>query len=229
MTVWSLLRAAWVSWWLVLIGGGVTVIGCAFVLSVPGVYWSEVDAVFLAPRSARFQNTYQVSSQSIIATAGVVQREVSGGLSRAQVVSDAVTLVGQGVRSGEQVVLPNAGGQWANNFNRPVLELQVAGRDPVEVQQRLDGLFARVEASLRERQAAAGAPAEDLITVSKSPAAPSVRYQSGDRRQSLAACVLLGLGLTVAAVSGWERRRRRTGVPVGQTSSGMQARLVDAR
>src|SRR5580693_7663587 len=78
----------------------------------PGVYFAEVQALFLAPRSADDPNSLVTENQGLASLAGAVARIVDPDAPRAQVVSPDVTLVDEGVRDGSSVTLPNNGGQF---------------------------------------------------------------------------------------------------------------------
>ena len=62
----------------------------------------------------------------MIATAGLVghlvqPKESSSGA------GTQTTLIAQGVTKGHQIRLPNSGGQWDPNFDKPYLDVQVVG------------------------------------------------------------------------------------------------------
>src|SRR6266536_3608783 len=81
----------------------------------PGVYWAQVDVLFLPPVNGLYPNTLLNNSGGLITLAGVVGKMVDPDSTSARVVSPTVRLVNQGIRHGDSVTLPNDGGQWADN------------------------------------------------------------------------------------------------------------------
>ena len=206
MTVWDLLGAMRRRWWAALAGISLTFAAAYHVVLLAGVYHQEVNVVFVWPQGPRTSNAFLHGEQTLVSTAGIVGRIVAGDSSNAQVVSDTVTLVGEGIRHGYLVRLPNSGGQWALNFDRPVLDVQAAGSTPQEVQQTIKTVVARINHELEAMQAAAGAPSGVRITTRMSPPSPVLLYSKGSRMRALAATLALGIGLTVAAVTLLDRR-----------------------
>lgn len=208
MTVVRLLLASLRAWYIVLLGLAVTALAAFHVVTAPGVYYAQVDVVFLRPVNSFVPNSLSVTSSSVTATASVVQREVSGVPASSRVVSEQVTIVGEGITEGERVRLPNSGGQWANNFDRAVLDVQVVDSTEDAAQRRIDSLVKRIDESLVRRQREAGADPSTWIRTRLSPAAPTVHYLEGERRRAAAMTLVLGAGLTCAAVVLLEARRR---------------------
>lgn len=208
MTVMRLLLAAARSWHLVLLGAVVTIVAMLQVVTAPGVYFAQADVVFLRPVNPAVPNSLSVTSSSVIATASVVQREVSGGPAASRVVSEQVTIVGEGITAGERVRLPNSGGQWANNFDRAVLDVQVVDSTEESARRRLQRVVGEIDASLARRQRDAGADPATWIRTRLSPEVPTIRYLVGERRRAAAMTLLLGGGLTCAAVVLIEARGR---------------------
>src|SRR6266496_792258 len=110
MTMWDLLEAVRRRWYATLAGVAATGMVALWVLMLPGVYDAQADVVFMWPQSQKNGNTFQFGSETLIKTAGVIGAIVSGEGAGVQVVSDTVTLVGEGVTHGYSVRLPNAGG-----------------------------------------------------------------------------------------------------------------------
>lgn len=186
-------------WWVVVIGAVLTMVACSAVGARPGVYWGQVDVVVLAPSTPSVPNAFQATQTRAIVMAGVLQREVAGPPG-ANVVSDEVTIVGQGVRDGSWVRLPNAGGQWANNFDRPVLDVQASAPTRQGVQRRLASALRDVQGALDDLQARAGVAVGSRFTATTSPQVPVVRYDEGRPLLAMATTALLGFGMTVAMV-----------------------------
>jgi hypothetical protein len=194
----AILRACMVYW-------PVTILGLfgtgAFILwsgHPTPVYFSQTDVIFLAPISVRNPNSLIISSDSLISTAGIIQREIDHGDVAARTSGTTVTLVDQGIYHGIRVKVPDYGGQWQHRYDQPVLDLQVTGSDPDEVRQR--GLAARQQIIrvLQERQDQAGVARRNLIQVEMLPASPSIDLVSGRRIRALGVSGLLGVSVTLA-------------------------------
>ncbi|MET1039346.1 MAG: hypothetical protein ABW075_13810 [Aeromicrobium sp.] len=192
-------------WYVVVLGLALLVGALHVVVSRPGAYWTQVDVVILAPKSARFPNVIGQTSQSLIAMAGLLERDLNRGIERPAAASSSVTLAGLGVRQGHTVTLPNSGGQWANSFNRPVLDLQVIGPSETTVRAELDALVDRVHQRLAAIQAADRIPRGSRITASSSPASAAVFHLQGNRTKAIGATLLLGVVLIAVGTVGADR------------------------
>lgn len=207
MTVLRLLAASVRAWYVVLLGAALTMVAGFWVWTTPGVYYAQVDVVFLQPVNTYVPNNLRGLSADVIATASVVQREVTGGPDATRVVSGGVTLVDEGIRSGQRITLPNSGGQWANNFDRALLDVQVVDRTRQAAQTRLDHVVESINASLDRRQRAMGADRSTWISTRLSPASPTISYVEVERKRAVVMTMLLGGGATGAAVVLLEARR----------------------
>lgn len=209
-------------WYVVLLGLAVVAAALAYVSSRPGVYWSQVDVVILAPKSARFPNVIEQTSASLVSMAGLIERDVNKGMIAPATSSTGVTLAGEGVRDGHSIKLPNSGGQWANNFDRPVLDIQVVGADQEGVRSKLAAMVDLVKDDLKARQDADHIPRVTRITASSAPSSPPIFYLGGNRKKAAAATLLLGGLLTsvftvgVDALLNTRARRRRARVTIAR-------------
>lgn len=206
MTAWDLARLIVRRWYVVLVGAVITGGVAGWALIHPGVYWSQVDVVFLAPQSARYPNTLTTMSGSIVSTAGIVERVVNHARSAPETSSSTATLVGQGVTDGSSITLPDAGGQWAHNFNRQVLDVEVVGPDAADVRRRQTELIDEISAALHALQVDAGVSPENFITVEPSPVVPSISYFHGDAKRAWLMIAALGTALTTVAARAIDRR-----------------------
>jgi len=163
----------------------------------PGVYWSQVDVLFLAPNSLQFSNVLTNSSSGLITVAGTIGRMVDPDQATARVVSPSVTLVDQGIRRGYAVTLPNDGGQWADNFDRALLDVQVAGPTLSEVSATTQRLIGAIDTQLTSMQDRANVVPVNRIHTSLSPSQPQIYYVNGRRLRALLVVVGLGLGVTL--------------------------------
>lgn len=192
-------------WYVVLAGAVVALVALVVIGSAPGVYSTQTDVLFLAPSSATNPNPIEAGSESLIATTGLVARIVNHGRSDPPTASSGVTLLGQGIRHGYSIRLPNSGGQWANNFDRPVLDIQVTGPSAASVRASLATRISQVERTLDDLQAADGIAPENFITTSSTPELAPVLHHVGQPRRAMAAVVLLGAALTGFAAIGLDR------------------------
>lgn len=211
MSVWDILCAAGRRWYVVIAGLLLTLGALYGIHQAPGVYSTQTNVLLLAPLTPNSPNTISSPTSGVISMAGLVERIVNRGVEKSPT-SGAVSLTGQGVVDGHSIELPNSGGQWASNFNRPVLQVQVAGPDPAAVRTQLAKLVEQIRSTTRELQQSDGVGLSMLITTQSSPAEPVVSFQQGHRKIGLAVTGLLGVvltGLAVVAVDALVRRRRR--------------------
>ena len=202
--LWGLARRVW---WITLGGLVLTLAATYQSTHQPGVYWAQVDVVILRPSVPTAPNVLSNTATRVIEAASVLQRDVNG-FDGAHVVSDGITIVDKGIRSGVEVRLPNVGGQWANNFNRPFLDVQVVDTSHAGASKRLDDVLARIGQSLTARQVAAGVEPINRLSIQLSPAQPEIRYLTGLPTRAGVVTLLLGVGLTGGAVVVVGRRVR---------------------
>lgn len=174
------------------------------VVRKPGVYWAQTNVVFLPPASGVYPNTLLNNSGGLITLAGVVGKMVDPDPAAARVVDPSVRLVNQGLRHGASVTLPNDGGQWADNFDKALLDVQAVGGTAAEVSGAVNQLVTQINLKLSGLQA--DVPAADRVTTKLSPSQVQVFYDAGHRLRALAAS--LAVGLAVTAVAGLYVRRR---------------------
>ncbi|HEY3087702.1 MAG TPA: hypothetical protein VGJ59_06540 [Jatrophihabitantaceae bacterium] len=170
----------------------------------PGVYWADANVIFLPPASSLFPNTLLNNSGGVITLAGVVGKMVDPDAVAARVVSPTVRLVNQGIRHGWSVTLPNDGGQWANNFDKALLDVQAVGSTAAEVSGTVNRLISQINLTLSGLQAQV--PQVDRVTTQLSPSQVQVFYDPGRPLRALAAS--LAVGLAVTAVTALYLRRR---------------------
>jgi hypothetical protein len=194
-------------WWAAVIGT-VLVVAASWGLAHPApVYWAQQDVLFMLPQNDGKLNAYTSQTDGLIATAGLIAKDVTGSASGAMTVSDGVTLVGQGIHRGYSVRLPNSGGQWANNYDRAVLDVQVADTSDSAVRLRMAALYSEISAALTHREGVANVSQVNRIRLRLNPGAVRVHYESGHRAQALGAALVLGVGMVLALVIWWEGRQ----------------------
>lgn len=172
----------------------------------PGVYWAQVDVLFLPPPSGLYPNTLLNNPGGIITLAGVVGKMVDADSTSARVVSPTVRLANQGIRHGDSVTLPNDGGQWANNFDKALLDVQAVGSNAAEVNERVSTLVQQISVALRTLQDRGHVPSVDRASTRLSPSEVQVFYDAGRRTRALATTLALGVALSLVA-AGYVRRR----------------------
>lgn len=218
MPLYEALTALRRCWYVVVVGLLATLAVGFQAMHAGGLYAAQQNVVLIAPATETQPNTLENSSRGLIATAGLIEREIDQGRPLQATVSPDVPLYGQGVREGYSVIVPSTGGQWQVSFASPILSVQAVSSSPESVRAMLAGVRARVDAQLTLMQDADAVAQPERIRTDLAPAVPSIRHITGSRTRALAAVMLLGvLGTAVLAV--WldrvlaTRRRRRAGVP----------------
>lgn len=223
VTTWDVARALGRFWFVAVYLAGVTVIVALLVANQPGVYWGQTRVQFYEP-AAPSANRLESGSRGLTATAGLVQRMVSGEIHQSES-AGAVTLPGRGVRHGSSVVLPNTGGQWAANFPSSMLEVEAVGPSRADVAGQLDDTIARIERALRELQAESAIAPQNLMTAAAPPDGPTIHYRGVRSLRAGGVVLLLGLAISVTVpclLDRWAQSRRRrapAGVSAGQQAS----------
>ena len=186
-----------------------------------GVYDARFALVFLSPTSATIDNNTLRSNstaKSLIEFAGIVEREYHGNAPRTRFSSPDATLYGAGILSGTQVFQPNAGGQWASHFNEATLVVESVESSRAGALAAVDKVIAEIQSIAARRQADAGVPPQNLISVIVSDETSRVDYVDGDAKRAAAALLALGLGGGVGAAIAVDRwlvtRRERRGLAV---------------
>ncbi|GAA2217953.1 hypothetical protein GCM10010413_03100 [Promicromonospora sukumoe] len=209
MTVWDLIRAA-VRRWPVLLAGAVASLGLVYTTTLDdGVYWSRTQVVFLAPASKAYPNALRTTSEDLIITAGVVAKAVSGPAAVTKYASPDATLVGEGIRDGWSVRLPDTGGQWAPNFAQQVLYVEVVGATAEQVGARQEEIIDQIEHELDRLQRDAGVAPVNDITVTVAPESTVVHQVGGSSMRAAGMAGLLGASATFTLIAVLETRARR--------------------
>lgn len=194
--------------WPIVVMGAVVTVCVMYLAASPAVtYWSRGEVVFLAPSSQRYPNSLQTKSEDLIITAGLVAKRLTGTEPTTKYASVDVNLIGTSSEP-EQVWirLPDTGGQWAPHFNDQVLLLEVRAETPQRVEQLYAAAVAAIRHDLATLQRIQRVPAVDHITITSAPQAPVVYAVTGRRSRAVGMAALLGVGLTIVAVAGLERR-----------------------
>ncbi|PUB29944.1 hypothetical protein C8K30_102322 [Promicromonospora sp. AC04] len=227
MTLWDLVRLA-LRRWPVLVVGAVVTLGLAYATTLDdGVYFSRTQVVFLAPSSQAYPNALRTTSEDLIITAGVVAKAVAGPGKVTKYASPDATLVGEGVRDGWSVRLPDTGGQWATHFAEQVLYVEVVAATPEEVADRQNAIVARIATELSRLQRDAGVAPVNRISVTVAPESTVVHQVQGSRARSVGMTGVLGVCATFAVMVLLEARSRRPGRAPDTESDTAQATAPD--
>ncbi|MCP2264899.1 hypothetical protein ACFQHV_10470 [Promicromonospora thailandica] len=208
MTLWDLVRAALRRWPVLVVGAVVTLGGVYATTLDEGVYWSRTQVVFLAPPSTAYPNALRTTSEDLIITAGVVAKAVSGPDAVTKYASPDATLVGEGVRDGWSVRLPDTGGQWATHFAEQVLYVEVVAATAEEVEERQHAIIAQIAHELDALQRDARVEPVNDITVTVAPESTVVHQVKGSRARAAGMAGVLGVAVTLSLIVVLETRAR---------------------
>jgi hypothetical protein len=210
VTIWTLFSATRRQWPMAVVGVLATLAGMFWAASSPGAYYQHVRVVFLPPPMPHSVNRYEHLYGEVVLAADRVARELGLDPRSPQPVSPEVTILEQGVRHGSIVRLPNSGGQWAYNYEDPVLDIEVAGGSRDEVARTTRELVTTIRERMSADQRAAAVPRALRIETMLSPAEPPVLYAHGSTGRALLAVLVLGVLLTLVAIVIADRWRRST-------------------
>lgn len=209
MKFWDLVRAA-LRRWIVLAAGAVATLGLVYSTTLDdGVFWSRTQVVFLAPASAAYPNSLRTTSEDLIITAGAVAKSVAGPAAVTKYASPDATLIGEGVRDGWSIRLPDTGGQWAPNFTEQVLYVEVVAATAAEATARQSEIIAQIAENLDRLQRDAGVAPVNDITVTVAPESTVVHQVTGSRARSAGMAGVLGVAATFTVIAVLETRGRR--------------------
>lgn len=219
-------RACGRHWVMVLIGLVLTGSVVFGVGRVPGVYYGEQTLILVLPQKSD-SNPLSDYSDSLIATASVIQRQMQDGPLPPRLVSNDLRLVDTGLREGHAITLRNDGGQWNNWFDRAELRLEAVGPSEASVRREVSAMYARVNSMLEARQISVGAAPRARISVKPVTPLPLVSYQKGSLRQAQAVALFLCLGLLSALVNALGGRDARLAASPSKQRSGSPPFEVD--
>ncbi|GAB3772281.1 hypothetical protein FB382_002925 [Nocardioides ginsengisegetis] len=210
MTTWDVMRALGRLWFVTFSLLVLVAMAVVHVETRPGIYWAQSKVQFFVS-TASAPNRLERSDPDLVATAGLVERLVTGAV-RESPSAGSVTLPGQGVRHGSAVVLPNTGGQWASNFSSSVLYIEAVGPSVSDVRKQIEERVRAIVSTLRTLQVGAGVDERNMITVAATPRHPDVQYRGIRTRRAVASSAVLGIGITIfltVSLDRWLSRRRR--------------------
>jgi hypothetical protein len=192
----------------------------ALELTHSGVYQVRAGVILAPPEDSGVVNPLYRREYSVIATAGLVTSMVNADDPGVRTSSSSVTLAGQGIDDGYSVTLFNRGGQWVYDYDRPVIDVQAVGRTAEDASLNFDRAISGLTAALNELHDRSDVPPDGRMRLQLVPEEPTLGYGEGRPMRARAATVLLGGGLTLAAVLAADARRGRRAAPPTPVASG---------
>lgn len=147
----------------------------ALVLTVATAWWvsrprsvqlATADVLFVAPATGAGTrpNPLADDNSALVAMAALVARTVEPQEWPYKLTDPTLTIVDEGVTSGEKVSIPDRGGQWSNDWSDPTVVVQVSGADRQAVAVRAQDIVDQIGRTLETTQTDAGVPAARQIT-----------------------------------------------------------------
>jgi hypothetical protein len=208
MTLGNVLQTLRSRWYLTASGLLLTLVAVLALSARSGVYYTSVDVQLIPPEHMTVTGSPS-PTDSLVALAGMVQRQVGDDTGRTEPVSPDATLTGLGVTDGTLVTLPNSGGQWNYFFDVPLLHVEAAAPTAEEAAHRRDAAVARIVTELRRVQAADGVLPLSQVTTRLVPRRAPVARERGSEARAALAAGLLGVALTCIGTVQADRLRHR--------------------
>ena len=209
MTARDLLGAVLRRWYVVLLGGALTLGALMMVGRQEPVWWTQYNIVIVGPTGDHRTNVLDNPLYGLQPLVGVIATDFNDGHPPLLTGDVAATMVGEGEREGVQVRTPNLGTQWRPLFSANYLDVQVAGPDPDQVLATAQETTLRVSALLEEHQDELHVPPTLRARAVPSSGEPTVVPIAGSRSRAGAATLMTGGFLTLVAVYWVERWRGR--------------------
>lgn len=182
-----------------------------------GVFYSSADVLFLPPAASVGGNSLRADPGRTVYYAAIVERQFNGERQDNTPRPTSAPLYGTGIQNGYAVYLPNAGGQWQSNFNKPALTIEVVGETSSEVQNQMDQIVQQIQELAKVPQQEMGIKSGSYIATEISPERPSISYVGIRGSRAEGALVLLTLGIAIGVahlgdglITYFSRVRRRT-------------------
>ncbi|GAB92317.1 hypothetical protein [Gordonia rhizosphera] len=211
MTVLDFAAAVVRRWLVVALGVSLTVAALLFVNTRPPTYASQADVTLLPPVSGRYPNSFTDSGANVMYAAGLLERTVNKDHRVTATSSTTIGLVDIGIRNGWMIRFPNYGGQWAYYFRWPTLDVQAVSPSEEGARAAMRETLNKVQQTLLDMQYDYRVAPYNRINLRMSPPDVEVTASTGNTRRASVVTLLLGIGLTGAAVvesDRWLRRRR---------------------
>lgn len=199
-------------WYIVLLGGVLTLTLTWFVQQQEKVYFTQFNVVLLPPTYEFFPNKYADPQYRLSPLASVLVAEWNGEDQPLLTASSESTLYGMGARKGSLVRMPNLGNQWSPQYPNPTIDVQVVDQSPELVSAEADRIVMELADLLDSTQADLGVAPDFRASLVASAADPVVYQVSGSRVRTLGGLAAAGLIATLSAmvlVDRWAWRARR--------------------
>jgi hypothetical protein len=208
MTAGEFFRVLIRRWYVLGLFAVITVVMVGLASRTNGLYWTQVDVVFLPPSNF---NLLQDHTDGVVQFAAVIEREFNGNRGGVPPTLPGGTLYGEGITRGYDVTLLNSGTQWGNNFNRQVISVEVVDSTPSRVDAVVKQLTTRIDALVIRQQDAVGVAPKNRIETYELPARPVISHVQGSRVRADIAIAALGAALGAVASVLIDRLLRRVG------------------
>jgi len=162
--------------------------------SVRGVYWAKYDVVFLLPPGASDNNALRNGASNIVFYAAMIQRQYTSTHKVVKVQTNGAPLYGSGVRSGVSMYLPDTGGQWQSNFNRPAITVEVVAETEAEANSLAGATARQIRDMALKPQADLGVVPKAYISTTTNPERPTAEYVDVRNKRAVGATALVALG-----------------------------------
>lgn len=162
--------------------------------SVRGVYWMKYDVVFLLPAGASDNNALRNGASNIVFYAAMIQRQYASTHKVVKVQTNGAPLYGSGVRSGVSMYLPDTGGQWQSNFNRPAITVEVVGETEAEANLLASTTAREIREMALKPQADLGVVPKAYISTTTNPERPAAGYVDVRNKRAVGAIALVAFG-----------------------------------
>lgn len=168
-------------------------------MGVQGVYYTKFEMGFEAPAAATKSNALRTEGSTTVNFAALVQRIYEGAHANPVVIPTTAPLYGTGMRDATAVYLPNSGGQWQSNFNKPSIAVEIVGGSPDAVRETAGEVSHELRKLAASPQEALGIWDSAQISVVQRPAMADVTYVGVRTKYALVGIATLGLGLAFAS------------------------------
>lgn len=213
MTVRDVLTAM-VRRWYVVVAACLVVAGLGlFFARDDGLYFTRTVVTFSIPGEDSPFEEGGSSEAGIIAFAASVATELNDGVEPLRYASADAPVYGAGIRQGVIVGLPSTGGQWAVDYRRAAIELQIVSPDRRWVAEHQTALLAQVEA-ITEMQRDAVGTGDAFVTTAIDPLALRIDHITPTRTTGMLAWGALAVVAALASGWGairWDAARQRRG------------------
>jgi hypothetical protein len=224
MTSRELLSLVLRRWYIMLLGAAISVVALYLITHRPGVYWTRVSVVVLAPVQKYYPNNFEDPHDALAPAASMLVADWNGVKRPLLMATSDTTLFGEGERRAIEVRMPNQGNQWQPLYFSPNIDVQIVDNNPELVAEEARRVSAELEGLLQKRQDAMGVQPSMRMTTIVSPTDPTIMYIAGSRARAAAATGLVGATLTTIAAYWierwlvWRRSRRALSGSDGQRS-----------